>query len=165
MFGQIRLPKCLLCIRIVWINCARVVLRAGYECLKQLLWKWLALEPLHLWSRLVVQRIRREAELWNEKGCLSSVNPFLCTSSGIWGKVIKCAHWEICFSLRFRGEKLPAKGGSQIVEDWGWSGFLSWTHHLALIFDKVLNLFGAFFSSSVHMGETVAPAFTGFLRC
>lgn len=42
--------------------------------------------------------------------------------------------------LKFPRERLPAKGGSQLVEDWGWSGFKSWTHHLALIFEKLLSL-------------------------
>lgn len=49
------------------------------------------------------QRVRSEVELWKEKGYPSSVNPFLCTYNGSLRKVIKCAHWEVCFSLSFQG--------------------------------------------------------------
>lgn len=37
--------------------------------------------------------------------------------------VVKCAPWEIVFSLRFQR-------ASWIVEDWGWSGFKFWIQHL-----------------------------------
>ena len=58
----------------------------------------------------------------------------------------------------------PAKGGSPIVEDWGWSGFNFWTHHLALIFDKLLNLLELCFLP-LYTRETIVSTFIGFLRC
>lgn len=77
MFRQIRLPECLLCIRIVWISCYRIIFRVDCWCLNS--WHESGQFSVPVTSEtVVIERIRSEEELWKGKGHLFPVNPFLC---------------------------------------------------------------------------------------
>lgn len=122
MFRQIRLPKCLFCIRTVWINGSGIIFRVGYGGLKELMWKWLALCSLYLGSRHAICENEKSGVATPGERALSSCKP---VSAYVGGKFLKDGKMYLLGNLIFLKtpkEKLPVRR-EQPKSHWGWSGF------------------------------------------